>query len=424
MNADAAAAVVDAHRNQWAFVLAATARLTRDLDLAEECVQDAYTQALTRWSTDGVPNRPAAWLTTVARRRAIDNARRTDTLRQKLPLLVEDEPAPSADVGIADEDIPDDRLRLIFTCCHPSLDVDTRVGLTLRLVCGLSTAEVARALLVTEAAMAARITRGKKKIKVAHIPYREPGPDELPDRLTAVLDVVHLLFSTGHTAPTGESLQRRDLVERAMHLARVLHDLVPSQPGPAGLLALILLTDARRHTRTTADGRLALLAEQDRTQWDRADIREGLRLAQAAMRRRPPSRYTLMAAIAAVHAQAMNWEDTDWHSIVTLYDSMLDVWPSPVVALNRAIAVGHASGPDAGLDALDELANEPQLVAYHYYAAARADCLRRLHRHDDAVIAYQEALLLTDNSVEQQFLQARVDEIAAIVDPARRSSDE
>jgi RNA polymerase sigma factor (sigma-70 family) len=377
-------------------------------------VQDAYAQALTQWAADGVPHRPVAWLTTVARRRAIDAIRRHGLFRGKLPLLAGDDTAPAADTVVADQDIPDDRLRLIFTCCHPSLSVDTRVGLTLRLVCGLSTAEVARALLVSESTMAARITRGKKKIRAARIPYREPPPEELPARVDAVLDVVHLVFSTGHTAPSGDQLQRRDLVERAVHLARVLRGLLPAQPGPVGLLALILLTDARRQTRTRQDGSLARLCEQDRTRWDLAQIREGLRLVKIAMRSWPSNRYVLMAAIAAVHARAPNAEATDWHSIVDLYDTLLHVWPSPVVALNRAIAVGQARGPAAGLDALDELATEPRLADYQYFAAARADFLRRLHRIDEARTAYHEALLRTENTVEREFLESRLKELNAL----------
>ncbi|WP_097866739.1 RNA polymerase sigma factor [Streptomyces sp. rh34] len=414
MDATVADAVARAHSRQWGFVLAATVRVTRDLDLAEECVQEAYAQALRQWPEEGVPKRPEAWLTTVARRRALDALRRLDTLRGKLPLLAGDDTAPPADQDLVDRDIPDDRLRLIFTCCHPSLDVDTRVGLTLRLVCGLSTAEVGRALLVSEPTMAARITRGKKKIKAAGIPYREPSPEELPARLDAVLDVVHLVFSTGHTAPSGERLQRRDLIERALHLARVLHQLLPAQSGAAGLLALVLLTDARRRARTRPDGSLALLSEQDRTLWNAEEIQEGLRLVASAPRHRPPTRYALMAATAAVHAQAPSWEATDWSRIVGLYDDLLRIWPSPVVALNRAIAVGQAYGPEAGLRCLAELSAEPKLTDYQYFAAARADFLRRLHRFDEARAAYREALARTTNAVEREFLRSRIDELGAL----------
>jgi len=408
----AAAAVAEAHRRDWGFVLAATARITRDLDAAEDCVQDAYAQALTAWA-DGVPAKPAAWLTVVARRRAMNLIRRRDTLSRKLPLLVggATSPGPGDGDDTAADPIPDDRLRLIFTCCHPALATEARVALTLRLLCGLTTAEVARAFLVSEPTMAARITRAKKKIAAARIPYRVPPASELPDRLAAVLDVVHLLFTTGHTAPAGQQLQRRDLAERALDLARMLRHLLPGDPAVAGLLALILLTDARRHTRTTTDGQLVLLAEQDRTRWDRTEISEGLTLIRTALQQRPPTRYALMAAIAAVHAAAPRWEATDWHQITDLYDTLTQIWPSPVVALNRAIAIGEARGPQAGLAALDQLATEPQLAGYHYLPAARAEFLRRLHRTDDARLAYHEARLLADNPVEQDFLTRRLNEL-------------
>jgi RNA polymerase sigma-70 factor (ECF subfamily) len=412
VDAAVAAALAEAHRQEWGYVLAATARITRDLDAAEECVQDAYAQALIAWAASGVPARPGAWLTTVARRRAMDLIRRNDTLRAKLPLLAGPGLDEGPDAAIeAAEDVPDDRLRLIFTCCHPALAPEAQVALTLRLLCGLSTADVARAFLVSEATMAARITRAKKKIAAARIPYRVPPAAELPERIEAVLDVVHLVFTTGHTAPAGASLQRRDLTERALHLARVLHQLLPADPGAAGLLALILLTDARRHTRTGPDGQLALLAGQDRSQWDRAEIGEGITLVKAALRHRPPSRFALMAAIAAVHAEASRYRDTDWLEIARLYDVLLEIWPSPVVALNRAIALGEAHGPQAGLDALDELAGEPQLAGYHYLASARGEFLRRLHRTGDARLAFAEALMLAENQVERDFLEHRLNQL-------------
>ncbi len=410
MDPAVAAAVAEAHRREWGFVLAAVARVTGDLDAAEDCVQDAYAQALTSWEAGGVPARPAAWLTMVARRRAMDLVRRRDTLRAKLPLLVDAGTAPGAADG-ANEAIPDDRLRLIFTCCHPALAADARVALTLRLLCGLSTPEVARAFLVSEPTMAARITRAKKKIAATRISYHVPPAAELPERLAAVLDVVHLLFTTGHTAPAGASLQRRDLAERALDLARMLRLLLPDDPMVAGLLALILLTDARRHTRVTAAGQLVVLADQDRARWDHAEISEGLDLIRAALRHRPPARYALMAAIAAVHAAAPRWEATDWRQIAELYDQLIDIWPSPVVALNRAVAIGAGHGPAAGLAALDQLAAEPQLAGYHYLPAARAEFLRRLHRTGDARLAYQEALLLAGNSTERDFLAGRLAEL-------------
>jgi len=396
--------VADAHRHEWGFVLAATVRVTHDLDLAEECVQDAYARALSTWGSRGIPDNPAAWLTTVARRRAVDLLRRDASLRQRLPLLLDeraDDPEPVPE-------ITDDRLRLIFTCCHPSLAQPAQVALTLRLLCGLTTSEVARAFLVSEPTMAARITRAKKKIAAARIPYQVPPASELPERIDAVLTVVHLLFTTGHTAPAGTALVRRDLVERSLDLTRMLRLLLPSDPGVAGLLALILLTDARRDTRVTPDGRLLLLADQDRSAWDRPAIAEGVALVREALRRRPPGRYALMAAIAAVHDEAPSWDDTDWRELVGLYDLLVDVWPSPVVALNRAVAVGLASGPTAGLAALDALTAEPQLAGYGYLAAARADFLRRLGRIAEARVAYEEALLLTENDVERQFLADRL----------------
>jgi RNA polymerase sigma-70 factor (ECF subfamily) len=405
-----AAAVAGAHRSEWAFVLAATVRVTRDLDLAEECVQDAYARALTSWATDGVPTRPGAWLTTVARRRALDLMRRESVFRRSLPLLVDDDVEPGPDVA-DDGEIPDDRLRLICTCCHPALAPEAQVALTLRLLCGLTTAEVARAFLVSEPTMAARITRAKKKIATARIPYRVPPAAELPERIDAVLTVVHLLFTTGHSAPAGADLVRRDLVERALDLGRMLRALLPDDADVAGLLALMLLTDARRATRVAADGRLLLLEEQDRSRWDREAIGAGAALVREALRRRPPGRFALQAAIAAVHADSPSWEDTDWREIVALYDVLAGVWPSPVVALNRAVAVGLADGPDAGLAAVDALQDEPQLAGYSYTSAARADFLRRLGRYDEARTSYEEALLLTENDVERDFLQRRLDDL-------------
>jgi len=391
-------------------VLAATVRVSRDLDLAEECVQDAYARALTSWATDGVPNRPGAWLTTVARRRALDLLRRDSALRRSLPLLIDDGVEPEPDIP-DDGEIPDDRLRLICTCCHPALAPEAQIALTLRLLCGLTTAEVAHAFLVSESTMAARITRAKKKIATARIPYRVPPAAELPERVDAVLTVVHLLFTTGHAAPEGSDLVRRDLVERALDLGRMLRALLPDDADVAGLLALMLLTDARRATRVATDGRLLLLEEQDRSRWDRASIAEGVALVREALRRRPPGRFALQAAIAAVHAETPRWEDTDWREVLALYDVLAGVWPSPVVSLNRAVAVGMAHGSEAGLAAVDALRDEPQLASYSYTAAARADFLRRLGRFDEARTSYEEALLLTENEVERDFLLRRLGEL-------------
>jgi RNA polymerase sigma-70 factor (ECF subfamily) len=403
------AAVADAHRREWGFVLAATVRVTRDLDLAEECVQDAYARALSTWGESGIPARPAAWLTTTARNRALDVLRRDTLFRRAMPELVMDDVPPPDEPD--EDEIRDDRLKLICTCCHPALGREAQVALTLRLLCGLSTADVAHAFLVSEPTMAARITRAKKTIAAARIPYRVPAASELPERIAAVAEVVHLLFATGHTAPAGADLVRRDLVERAMDLARMLRTLLPESADVAGLLALLLLTDARRETRVDDEGRLLLLADQDRSQWDRAAIDEGVHLVGEALRSRPPSRYALQAAIAAVHAGSPSWEQTDWAEIVALYRVLGEIWPSPVVALNHAVAVGFADGPAAGLAALDALADEPQLAGYGYLAASRADFLRRLGRDDEARTAYAEALHLTTNEVERRYLTERLAEL-------------
>ena len=430
-----AAAVADAHRREWAFVLAPTVRGTRDLDLAEECVQDAYARALDTWGTAGIPARPGAWLTTVARRRALDLLRRDATARRALPLLVTDpglaprpdaaadelagpelvgpEPGGPVPVKLADPAVADDRLRLVFTCCHPALATDAQVALSLRLLCGLSTAEVARAFLVSEATMAARITRAKKKIAAARIPYRVPPRAELPARVDAVLTVVHLMFSTGYAAPTGDELMREDLAERSLDLARMLRVLLPGHGEVAGLLALILLTDARRGARVDEAGRLVLLADQDRARWDPAKINEGVALVREALGQGAPGRFAVMAAIAAVHDEAPRFGDTDWPQIVGLYDLLMRRWPSPVVALNRAVAVGFADGAAEGLAALDALAVSPELAGYGYLSASRAEFLRRLGRTGEARLAYEEALLLTGNAVERDFLAARLDQLGS-----------
>ena len=408
MSEEVVAALAQAHRREWARVFAATARLTRDLDLAEECAQDAYAQALQAWPRTGVPDRPGAWLTTAARNRALDVLRRESAMRRRLPLLVSQDPVPRPEDGL-----DDDRLRLVFTCCHPALSQDAQVALTLRLVCGLSTPEVARAFLVGEATMAARITRAKKKIAAARIPYRAPAPEHLAERVGAVLEVVHLIFTVGHTAPIGAQLVRRDLVDSALGLARMLHLLMPRETEVGALLALLLLVDARRETRVSADGRLLLLSEQDRSRWDAGQIAEGAALVAEALRTGRPSRYAVEAAIAAVHAEAPTWQETDWAEIVGLYDVLLELWPSPVVALNRAVALGQRDGPEVGLDALTPLLAEPTLATYGYLSAARADFLRRLGRWPEAADAYQEAVALTDNDVEREFLTGRLREVRA-----------
>lgn len=409
---EAATAVADAHRREWATVLAATVRAAGDLDLAEECVQEAYEKALSTWARDGVPRNPGAWLTTTARNRAVDAHRRSAVLRSKLPLLVEPETATDLDRvdGDGTPAFGDDRLRLVFTCCHPALAREAQVGLSLRLLCGMTTAEVARALLVSESTMAARVTRAKKKIATAHIPYRVPPGNELPERLDAVLTVLHLLFTTGHTSPVGSDLVRVDLVDRALDLTRMLAALMPDEREVRGLLALLLLTDARRATRTDAAGDVVLLEDQDRSRWDRAAIAEGSALVEGALRGGRPGRFAVQAAIAAVHAEAPSSALTDWAELVRLYDVLLRLWRSPVVALNRAAALAMTQGPAVGLAALESLAGNPRLAGYHYLPALRAELLRRLGRLPEAAAAYGDALRLVDNDAERRLLQRRLDE--------------
>jgi RNA polymerase sigma factor (sigma-70 family) len=423
------AALADAHRHEWARVLAATARVAMDLDLAEECVQEAYAAALRSWAADGIPGNPAAWLTTTARRRAIDAIRRDSALRARLPLLVEPDgepmPGPPDDRTEPDErwwerrdradtadpaaaQAPDDRLRLIFTCCHPALAAEAQVALTLRLVCGVSTPDIARAFLVAESAMAARITRAKKKIAVARIPYRVPRHAELPERLRPVLNVVHLLFTAGHTAPSGPSLVRADLVERAMDLARMLRELMPDETEVRGLYALLLVTDARRATRTDEHGRLVRLEDQDRSRWDRAALAEAEALITGCLRTARPGRYVLQAAIASVYAAAPDYGQTDWPQLVALYDKLRRVWPSPVVALNRAVPLAMAAGPEAALAEVERLEQDGSLGGYQYLPAVKADLLARIGRDAEAAAAYRRALELTANEAERAFLTGRL----------------
>jgi RNA polymerase sigma-70 factor, ECF subfamily len=404
-------AVADAHRREWAFVLAATVRVAGDIDLAEECVQDAYVSALDAWTRNGVPLNPGAWLTTTARNRALDSHRRNRTLRGKLPLLVEPDVAP-AEIKDA-EFILDDRLRLIFTCCHPALGREAQVALTLRLVCGLTTAEIAQAFIVSEPTMAARVTRAKKKITAARIPYRVPESEELPDRLDAVLTVVHLLYTTGHTSPAGDQLVRTDLVERAIALARMLRALMPDEREVRGLLALMLLTDARSSTRVDAAGRLVLLEDQDRTQWNQSQVAEGCALVVEALRGGGAGRFAVQAAISAIHAEATSYADTDWVQLLALYDELLKLWPSPVVALNRSVAVLMVHGAQAALADVDALDASGRLAGYRYLPATRADLLRRLDRVADAADAYRQAIALAENEAERAFLTGRLTEVVS-----------
>ena len=399
-------AVAHSYRNEWAYVLAATVRVTADLDIAEECTQSAFAKALTSWTETSIPDRPGAWLTTAARHAAIDLKRRQSTMQRKLPLLIEPEDGRSYVWG-ATRTIDDDRLRLIFTCCHPALGEQSQIALTLRLVCGLSTTEVARAFLVSESTMAARITRAKRKISQARIPYRTPEHHEIETRLAPVLQVVHLVFTTGHAAPDGDELFRSDLLDRSFALARMLHELLPLSPSVGGLLALILLTDARREGRTNQKG-LVLLSEQDRARWNQSMIDEGCTLIDEFRRVDEPNFYILMAAISREHCVAATWNETNWPSIVQSYDVLMSEWPSPVLALNRAVAIGFTLGAEAGLSELESLTNEPQLANYPYFSVARGDFMRRLGRITEARKYYDEAILLTENHAERQFLERQL----------------
>ncbi|GIH60843.1 RNA polymerase sigma factor [Microbispora siamensis] len=401
------AAVDRAFREEWGQVVATLIRWTGDWDLAEECAQDAFALAVRTWRRDGVPRRPGAWLTTAARNRAVDVLRREATgaakLREVAGVL------ETVDDGAGDEpDVPDDRLRLIFTCCHPALALEARVALTLRTLAGLGTTEIARAFLVGEQAMAKRLARAKQKIRHAGIPYRVPPAHLLPERLPAVLAVLYLLFNEGYSATAGADLVRHDLAAEAIRLARVLVRLMPDEPEAAGLLALMLLHHARRAARLDDAGDLVVLEDQDRGRWDADRIAEGVALLDGALRRGRPGPYQVQAAIAACHATAARPEDTDWPQIAVLYARLARLVPSPVVELNRAVAVGMAYGPAAGLALIDGLRETGALAGYHLLPAARADLLRRLGRTAEAADAYREAAGLATTDAERRYLARRL----------------
>jgi RNA polymerase sigma-70 factor (ECF subfamily) len=394
-------------------VVATLIRTTRDWDLAEECAQDAFAQALAKWPDDGVPDRPGAWITTTARNRAIDRLRRGRVEAEKLRQIAHDLDLESEeDTSYAPGDgFRDDRLKLIFTCCHPALPLNVRVALTLRTLAGLTTAEIARAFLVSEPAMAKRLVRGKEKIRNAGIPYRVPSAELLPQRLPGVLAVLYLLFNEGYTATAGDLL-RPDLCAEALRLARLLAGLMPDQPEIEGLLALMLLHHARRDARTGPNGELVPLAEQDRGSWRRAEIDEGVEVLEHALDRGEVGPYQLQAMIAAYHATAESEQSTDWAAIAHLYRRLAQVAPSPVVELNRAVAVAMADGPEAGLKLVDGLAAGGELPGYHLLPAVRADLLRRLGRRDEAAGAYRQALALAATEPERDYLARRLDEVA------------
>ena len=409
---DVESAVAEAFRHEWGRVVATLIRMTSDWDLAEECAQDAFAAALARWGTDGVPDRPGAWLTTTARNRALDRLRRSKTEAAKLQevatLSVLQEPPDYGDSGVSD-----DRLRLMFTCCHPALTLEARVALTLRTLAGLTTAEIAKAFLVPEATMAKRLTRAKHKIRDAGIPYRVPPAHLLPERTGGVLAVLYLLFNEGYAASAGHDLLRPDLSAEAIRLGRLLTRLMPDEPEAAGLLALMLLQDARSAARLDDCGELVSLEDQDRSRWDVAEINEGISLLEAALRRQRAGPYQLQAAIAACHGEAAEAAQTDWQQIALLYGELRRVIPSAVVDLNRAVAVAMADGPAAGLALVDDLAASGELTGYYLLPATRADLLRRLGRREDAAASYREALDLAATEPERRYLARRLAEVSS-----------
>ncbi len=404
-----AAAIERAYRESSGRAVATLVRAFGDIDLAEEAVQEAFVVAAARWPADGVPPNPGGWIVTTARNKALDRLRRESTRygREAQAALMHVD-AVLSEVGPSEVGpVRDDRLRLIFTCCHPALAAEAQLALTLRLIAGLQTPEIARAFLVPEATIAQRLVRAKRKIRAAGIPYRIPRDAELPDRLPYVLAVVYLVFNEGYTASAGDQLVRSELCAEAIRLARLLGELMPDEPEVRGLLALLLLTEARRQARTGPGGSLVLLADQDRSQWDHGMIAEGHDLVRSCLRRNRPGPYQLQAAINAVHSDAPAAAQTDWKQILALYDQLISMAPTPVVALNRCVAFAEVHGPAPALELVDQLG----LDGYHLFHSTRADLLRRLGRRDDARSAYDAAIASTANRAERSFLQARRDNL-------------
>jgi len=413
--ADASTSVESVFREESGRIIATLIRLSGSFDRAEEAMQEAFASALATWPSKGTPENPGAWITAVAHRKLIDAVRRENTRIEKQDSLLYEvetsrrgQPDGTDDVAMK---YPDDRLRLIFTCCHPALNLEAQVALTLRTLGGLATPEIARAFLVPEPTVAQRLVRAKRKIQEARIPYEVPPPERMAERLTAVMAVIYLIFNEGYSATSGAALIRRELCREAIRLARILAQLMPGEPEVTGLLALMLLQDSRWEARVTASGELVTMEDQDRSRWDRGEIEEGVQLVETALRRRRVGSYQLQAAIAAVHAGAESSEATDWAQIAALYGKLAAISPTSVVALNRAVAIAMSEGLEKGLALMDEIGKSGELAGYYLYHAARAELLRRLGRNGDAATAYREAMSLASNEVEQAYLKRRLAQV-------------